>query len=284
MADAAEHTAGDAQEAPGAAQAPTAATEAARLFGAPAAAGDVPGASPVPEGYVEKYWQAAKGDVAEYARHLSQGYTHLNGQFTQATQRLGDDAPGETPELYWAEQAPEEWAAKYDRLDFGDVDAIRDIYRAAHAQGIGVKAARGLVEKYLEARQAAAPEVESDESRRSRVVHELGPQGAAMASAVSAWVSGQQFTAEEVAAMAPLAESAAGMKALFKLSRATLGAPPGAGGVQQAAEMERQQELAEVKKGLADPANLVDPKFIARYRALVRDGHTLDGAPVPMMR
>ena len=284
MAEAAASAAEGTQEAAGAVQGTNAATEAARLFGAPAATQDTTPASPVPEGYVEKYWQAAKGDVNEYAKHLSQGYTHLNGQFTQATQRLGDDAPAETAELYWAEQGPQAWAAKYDRLDFSDEAAITDIYRAAHAQGIGVKAAQGLVEKYLDARQAAAPEVESDEVRRSRVIHELGPQGAAMAAAVSAWVTGQGFDAEEVGAMAPLAESAAGMKALFKLSRATLGAPPSAGNVAQAAEMERQKEMEDVKKGLADPKNLVDPKFIERYRRLTRDGHTLDGEPVPVPR
>ena len=260
---------------------------AAKLFGGEAK--EQPEGTPpaMPEGYIEKYWQAAKGDATEYAKHLSQGYAHLNGQYTQVTQQMGDDKPGETAELYWAEQTPEQWGEKYAKLDFSDADAIRDIYRAAHAQGIGVKAAQGLVEKYLESRNTAAPEVETDEARRSRVIHELGVQGAQTAAAVAKWVGAKaqsgELSAAEVEALMPLADSADGMRALFKMSRSSLGPPP-AGAVEgkTALEAERAEAVAQMKKDLTDPEKLADPAFIKRYQALVKDGMTLDGEPVPV--
>ena len=270
-----------AQEAAGAAEAAT------RLFGEGAEQTPVTEHPAMPEGYIEKYWQAAKGDAAEYAKHLSQGYTHLNGQYTQVTQQMGEDKPGETAELYWAEQTPEQWSEQYAKLDFSDVDAIRDIYRAAHAQGIGVKAAQGLVAKYLESRNTAAPEVETDEARRSRVIHELGVQGAQTAAAVAQWVGAKarsgELTTAEVEALLPLADSADGMRALFKMSRSSLGPPPaGTAETKSGLEAAREQERDEIRKGLADPEKLADPAFVARYRAFVKDGHLLDGSAVPV--
>ena len=272
------------QGAPGAENAPTPASEAERLFGAPAQPQGVPGGngeiSPMPEGLIEKYWT---GDMEAYARAVTQGYQHLNGQYTQATQQLGgDDRPGEVVEAYWAERTQAALEAQYGKLDFADMEGVRDVYRAAHAQGLGPKRANALVDDYLARRNASAPEVEADEDRRSRVVHALGPQGAKMAAAVAAWVQGGGFTAEEVAAMAPLADSADGVRVLFKLSRASLSAPPAGDGLSGGVEAQRAREVAEVKAGLADPRKLADPAFIARYRALVKDGYTLDGRPVPV--
>ena len=265
--------------------APDAAAEAARLFGD----GEAPAPAPaeIPEGVVVKYWQAAKGDKEEYARHLAQGYTELNRRFTQATQGAGDDPVGETPELYWTrpEDTPEALAEKYDRLDFGDIEAIRDISRSAHAAGLGPKRAQAIVDGYLDLRQKAAPEVETDEARRSRVIHEMGPQGAQMASAVATFIGARarsgELSAEQVAALMPVAESAAGMEALFKLSRASLAAPPAmTNGVSLQAE--RDAAVAQLKKDLADPSKLSDPEFLARYRSMVKEGYTLDGRPVPV--
>lgn len=269
-----------AQEGPGATEAAT------RLFGAGSETEAGTEAPAMPEGYIEKYWQAAKGDAAEYARHLSQGYANLNGQFTKATQGASEDPVGELVETYWAERTPEELGKTYGRLDFSDMEAVRDIYRAAHAEGLGPKRANALVDGYLKARNDAAPEVETDEARRSRVIHEMGPQGAAQAAAVATWIGAKarsgELSTDEVEALMPLAESAHGMAALFKMSRSSLGPPPDSSGAAGGLEAEREAAVAEVKKGLTDPEKLSDPKFIARYNALVKEGHLLDGSAVPV--
>ena len=261
--------------------APNAATEAARLFGTPAAPQPAPGgngaAPPMPDGLIEKYWT---GDMEAYARAVTQGYTHLNGEYTKATQQLGGDAPGEVADAYWAERTQEAFAAQYPKLDFEDMEGVRDVYRAAHAQGLGPKRANALVDAYLARRNATAPEVETDEARRSRVIHELGPQGASMAAAVGAWVTGSGFTGEEVAAMAPLAEDPVGIRVLFKLSRSSLTAPPSGQGP-MGHEMERRQAVAQVRKELAECEGSPSADLIARYTALTQPGRTLDGQPVP---
>ena len=270
----------------GAAGAPAAdadaAKETARLFGqGDAPPGGVAPGSPgaVPEGFVEKYWNAAKGDPTEYAKVLSEGYRQLNGQFTQATQAQGDDKPGEVPEAYWAERTDASFAEKFARLDFSDMESVRDLYRAAHGEGWGPKRTNAPVDAYLTLRNKAAPEVETDEARRSRVIHELGPQGAQKAAAVATWVSGMKLDAAQVQALAPVAESAAGMEALFRMSRATLGAPP-AGGAQGGGQEAREAEIAQLKADLADPEKAFTSEVRARYARLVKPGHTLDGQPL----
>ena len=264
--------------------APDASAEAARLFGAGDGAAPGTGHPGMPEGYIEKYWNAAKGDAAEYARHLSQGYTHLNAQFTQATQGAAEDPRGDSADAYFAGQDPKQWAEKYDRLSFDDPEAIRDIYRAAHETGLGPKRTQAMVDAYLQRRQSGAPEVESDESRRSRVIHELGPQGAAMAHAVATFMQGHAragtLTGTEMAALAPVAETPDGIRALFKMSRSSMTRLPdgqGAAGLEAA----RQKEMADLKEALADPKRALLPETAARYKALVRDGYTLDGERVP---
>lgn len=260
--------------------APTPAGEAARLFGAPAAPTGAPApdgtAAPMPEGLIAKYWT---GDLTGYAQAVTQGYQHINGEYTKLTQQLGGDPAGDNPDAYWAERTQDAFAAQYPKLDFSDMEGVRDVYRAAHGQGLGPKRANALVDAYLASRNATAPEVEDDATRRSRVVHELGPQGAQMAAAVGAWVTSGSFTAEEVAAMAPMAESADGMRALFKLSRASLTAPPSGPGP-SGGEVERQQAIAQVRKELAGCEGNPSPDLVQRYRTLTKDGHMLDGTPV----
>lgn len=266
--------------------APDAATEASRLFGTGTAEGQAQDAANLPQGYIRKYWNAARGDASEYARHLSQGYAALNAEFTKATQGNAEDPRGEDAEAYFAGQTPEAWAEKYSRLDFSEPEAIRDIYRAAHDAGLGPKRAQSMVDAYLQRSHERAPEPEDDATRRSRVIHELGPQGAAMAASVATWIQGHvkggTLTGTEVASLAPVAETADGIRALFKMSRSTLGTLP-AGQGPQAAEIHRTQELEALRADMQDPKKALTPEVAARYKALVRDGFTLDGEPVPAL-
>ena len=263
-----------------------AAAESARLFGQPDPNATAPStaAPALPEGYVEKYWQAARGNPEEYAKVLSEGYRQLNGTYTQITQSLGEDKPGEVADAYWAERPKADFEKAYPKLSFEDEEAVRDIYRAAHAQGLGPKRANALVDHYLASRNKAAPDVESDEDRRSRVIHEMGVQGAAKASAVATWIHGMGLDAAQIGALAPVAESAAGMEALFRMSRASLAAPPagGEGTLAQPADT-RAAEIAQLKADLADPEKGHTAEVRARYLRLVKDGHTLDGEPLPQV-
>ena len=261
--------------------------EAQRLFGEgtpPASDSGTPGA--LPAGYIEKYWNAAKGDAAEYAKVLSEGYRQLNGTYTQVTQSLGEDKPGEVAEAYWADRTKAGFEEKYPKLSFDDEEAVRDIYRAAHAQGLGPKRANALVDHYLEARNKGAPEVEDDETRRSRVIHELGPQGAQKASAVASWVMGGKLTADQVKALAPVAETKDGIEALFALSRAGVGQPPAGDPAVATAgvELAREAELAQLKADLADPVKGHSAEVRARYMRLVKPGKLLNGDDLPQVR
>ena len=217
--------------------------------------------------------------MAKYAEAASKGYAELQAKFTQMSQAEGADVPLNSP----AELAATigDLSSKYDRLD-GVPELTQELAGILHGQGMGPKRAAAVIEAVLTKRQGEAPARMSMEEQRSRVVHELGPSGAAIATRVAnkmhAMEQDGRMDAEGFEQLVPLAGSAAGMRVLDRLLNGAA-PPPDASQVQQGQQW-RQQEIADIRKGLTDPNKLADPAFIERYRKLAKEGFMLDGKPV----
>ena len=264
-----------------------AASEAAKsVFGEGAPAPETPPeTTEAPEWAIAKHWV---GDGKDYAERVTASYAALEKAFHAKGGDAGD--PHDDDIAKYQALVTEEALSGFDRIP-AEERGHELLLEAVKAAGLGPRKANEIVQHWLKGRNDAAPVPETDEARKSRVIHEMGPSGAVRATEVATWIGAQakdgSLTADEIKAMVPLAGSAAGMTVLWKLSRAGGGGPPSAeqhAADQAALRQDRAEKVQSIREKMADPTVYQSPSRLAalqeEFNALTKGGAVrLDGSP-----
>ena len=208
-----------------------------------------------PDWALEKFWTKPE----EYGQTLTTAYRELEKNYTASQQKLnGQDPVPESGSAYGA-WLTDEVKAEHARLDLSDSGFMDRINAALHAGGVGPKAAEAIGRAILKAENDASPEVKTPEEARSAVIHELGPNGAAMQSQMATRIGSLArsgvLDAEDVKAIAPFMDTAAGARALHKLTVGKGAMPPDAPAAARETAGAKAKRLAGLKAEL-HPDNL----------------------------